>query len=171
MKSRNLILALLLGLCTAGFAKAASLPTPPVAIPRAVQFHVAIDEEADADGHFSVSCFILATVSKTRVKAYISPSDGVRILSAPKKLKGWARPGRPVIFKIKGQISKGQSPKALAIHLRYLVPFAGMRSLITETPDEIANDVMLENNSLEFLSELEANDERITTLHRFVILD
>ena len=172
MKSQELLIALLINLLSASVAKAVTLPTPPIAIPRPIQFHVAINEEPDEEGNFSLSCFILATVSKTRVKAYLDPADDVTILSAPKKLKGWARPGHPVIFTVKGRVSQKETrPTALAIHLRYLIPFAGMRQKVTETEDEIANDSTLENNSLEFLSELEANDNNIETLHRCVILD
>lgn len=170
MNTKYTIIALLLLCWLIPETRALELPAPPVDIPRAVQFNVAIDKAPDKAGNFTLSCFILAEVSKTRVRVHLEPSNGMKIVEAPKNLKGWARPGRPIIFSIKGKIAaNAPRPTAMAIHLRYLIPFDGLRKLISTPIDDIETDALLEANSLGFLDEMQDSNNKVNILHRCVM--
>ncbi len=134
-----------------------------MSLPNAIDFRLKTVYDK-TNNCFTAFLSVKALLCRTPIKIDLLPSDGVTIISSPKRLKGRLRLNKSFKFKVQCKVSPScPKPCGLNVRLRYKLPVSKVQQLLKSSLEDDSQNTVLES--------LRRKGSSVFTLYRCVLLN
>ena len=142
-----------------------------VPLPHAMVFEVALASGPDNDGEFIIACRTISLLDDVKVAIKINPSEGVRIMETPRKLRGRARKDKVIDFYVKCKVTNEHLASGVNVELRYIFPYEAAAVHVDDDPHLRYGTKERQEQALMQLAFMQKSGRKVFKVDRAVLLD